>query len=407
MNKKHLYLLLIFFGCLGVVVIFSYPAYSQTWNPPSSEFLFPSKNEIRIFDEGTGPGVARVSPLIFSRHGQVINLKAGQTISDVSGNARIVFGSQGISIVSLSGPLSFNTKGIILRDMNTHGTSVITPATGTIARFGNTIKYNTGSEWKDSSEDEAWKRGENNSIYYEGVKSEPGWFYLDTRIRRADGTFSFIKKAQAVEIDPCEPDANAPGCTRNGGGGSGGGSSGGGSGSNPTAYNVGRKLTCDTSNTIRDCPLDFIPDSAGVAAGTRGHDLFVEDGVTKAAVYEYVSGVLARHGSVVVGATTSPKNLVINGSLKVDGKFSFSQKKVFRSDQFKFEPGGNQDEMKEYIIKDSSGNTNFSFCALGSRWIDAGANSSCTVFYDVENRHWKMRLEKWGNSGVACRANCF
>ena len=386
--------------CFGVVGLFGDSAYSQnsSWNPPRSSFPL-GGGEKKIFDEKDGPiGGARVSPLVFNGTGQALNFAPGQSIKGgSSGNAQIMFTPQGITISSLAGPVSFNTKGIVLKDMGqSGGTAAVTTATGTITRIGGSFKYNidgTKDGWKDVGGEGLWKKGITD-IYYDGGKSGGGWLYVGTKTQQVDGTFVLIKKARA-ENPICNPEIESCG----GGGGGGGGT---------TPYVIGERIKICDFDLTRDCPQNFIPDPTIRNVGTRGHDLFVEGGITKAAVYEYTPEVAGGLRTVTVGAPGVTKDLVVNGNLVVGGKLSFSPKKVFRSDEFKVGPGGSDSVIQTYTIKDAtSGRTDFSFCALGSRWIDANPRSICEVFYDANSKEWKMRVEKWQDAGVACRANCF
>jgi len=67
-----------------------------------------------------------------------------------------MFGPGGIVISSLVGPVSFNTKGLVLKDYGT----IPSAATGSIALINNELKFNTDGTiggWKLPAGEGIWK----------------------------------------------------------------------------------------------------------------------------------------------------------------------------------------------------------------------------------------------------------
>ncbi|MFA5870644.1 MAG: hypothetical protein WC842_02000 [Candidatus Paceibacterota bacterium] len=439
MNKKNYFLFFIFLGLLGVISVFNNSAYSQgmRWESPATKFPI-SGNEKDIFDEGNGPGETkkRTTPLIFDGVGQVINFGVGQSISNSNKNSQIMFGPQGIVITSLAGPVSLDTKGLVLKDYGSEPSA----ATGSIALINSELKFNTdgtASGWKLSSGEGFWKR-ENNYVpagfYYRGfTTADPAWI-MSAKI--------FGQKLA------CDADATARECGeyinenqevgKTGGydefvdGGityiapydyyveSGGGISYTGNGSGyyysydledgavaaMYKYILGyTKLSCDIDNTIAECDKFIDQGPINGFFGIVGqYDEFVKDGKQYLAIYGYETA------KVSVGSDSLTKDLIVNGSVRVGGKLSFSPKQVFKSANIKATISGAAEETME-IIDTNSGRKDFSFCALGHQLLDNNGyytGALCSVFYDGNKKVWILKAQRLKDGNASeCGAICF
>lgn len=398
--KKKLLLLLVLCSSLGFLSLVV-PARSE-WTAPSGGFPQGSGN-MMIFDDGSGPNSARKGKLIFSGNSQSINVKPGQYIEGgLGGNKRITFGVNGISINSLGSPIQLSTKGLQLKTITNSG--LVTPSAGTLVNEGGNIKYNadgTATGWRSLFTQNIWKQ-EANGISYEGALGGSGFQYFETvtvvGLDTNKSIASTIIPTAHANVIYCDDEGGVP-CPPGGGGGGGGYTP-------PPGYYYGDRLSCDTNVTTRDCP-NFIS-ATGYALQTRKYDEYKENGVRKRAMYVYQQG--STTGEVKVGSSTVTRNLVVNGDLEVDNsyKLSFSSKKTFTTEMFSANSSGSgNSDTHEYIIADSTGRKDFSFCAIGYQWTNATPNSWCSVSYNAIDQKWVMTIGAWNGAKVKCKVNCF
>jgi|GEM_PF-6172482 len=430
MNIKKI---LLFFIFLAILSVPDRPVFSQgvAWDSPS--IAFPeSGNETQIFDEGNGPGEMekRKSPLIFDGVGQAINFGVGQAISGgTSGNAQIMFGPKGIVISSLAGPVSLNTKGLVLKDYGVVPTAVA----GGIALINNELKFNTNGTidgWKLPAGEGIWEnKNFPEGFYFKYVTDDKNSMnfslYHATQLNcdtnpntrdcgdfvsqdQADGGYDKFTVGGVENLTVYEYRKEVKGGISYTGNGSG--------------YSYDKhdkkvnsfsilnykifwtKLGCDTSDELRECG-DFY---AQTVDRQGGYDVFKKDGDKYVAEYSHNFST-----KVSIGTDARAKDLIVNGSIKVNGKLSFSPEIIYKSDVIEAKVYALKKEVepiKSLEIKDKTGKTDFSFCAIGYELIqsDYSPGGGCSVLYDGDKKVWVLTAKiARNNTLIRCGAICF
>lgn len=128
------------------------------------------------------------------------------------------------------------------------------------------------------------------------------------------------------------------------------------------------------------------------------------------------NGDLMVNGNLTVGTENQPSRAEINGAVIVNGNIGINtpepQSKLDVNGGIRIDPKTTWTSAAyDYHYSAPPANKTFdlgyhSFCALGYLQHDGGNGGWCNVFFAADSNTWKIEIGKWGNGGIACRANC-
>ena len=116
---------------------------------------------------------------------------------------------------------------------------------------------------------------------------------------------------------------------------------------------------------------------------------------------------------VSIGSDAGAEDVMVNGSMRVGGKLSFSPEIVYKSDVVEAKINASKKEIepiKFLEIKDKTGRTDFSFCAIGYEMIDGDTSpgGGCSVLYEGNKKVWILTAKALRNTvSTRCGAICF